>query len=118
MTEQHLRAALDKAGYWNDTMTIKQIFDLLNTKEAEDVETTPEVKIVVNGLPFTVRSPEHMVSYEQIALLAGKPDDKSLTITYEIFPPWRAKRTGTLRPGRSIDAEDGMTFDVVRTDGA
>jgi hypothetical protein len=78
----------------------------------------PEVQITVNGLPFTVRSPEHMVTYEQIALLAGKPDDKSLTITYEIFPPWRAKRSGTLRPGRSIDVEDGMTFDAVPTIGA
>lgn len=117
MTERHLRTALDRAGYWNDTMTIKQIFDLLNTKET-DMEGAPEVKIVVNGLPFNISPPEHMVSYEQIALLAGKLDDNSLTITYEIFPPWRAKRSGTLRPGRSIDVEDGMTFDVVPTGDA
>jgi hypothetical protein len=93
----------------------EKIAMLIQKLEDLDMESTPEVKIVVNGLPFTIRPPEHMISYEQIALMAGKPEDNSLTITYEIFPPWRAKRSGTLRPGRSVDVEDGMIFNAIDT---
>ena len=94
------------------TFMVKPQEPLVNEREKA-------VRITVNGLPFTVRAHDHLISYEQIALLAGRPDDKSLTVTYELIRECRPpERSGMLRPGRSIDVEDGMTFDAVRAENA
>lgn len=74
------------------------------------------MQITVNGSPFDVQV-EHL-SYEDIALLAGKPEAKFLTVVYRNTPKGDMHRSGTLIPGRSIDAEDGMIFDAVFTGNA
>lgn len=75
-----------------------------------------KMEIMVNGSKFEIVQ-EHL-SYEDIALLAGKPEAKDLTVVYTRPPKDNRGVSGTLIPGRSIDVEDKMTFDAVRTGAA
>lgn len=74
------------------------------------------MQIIVNGSAFDVQ--EAFLTYDDITLLAGKPGDQSLTITYTTPPVDNRGLSGTLRPGRSIEAEHNMVFDAVNTGAA
>jgi hypothetical protein len=75
------------------------------------------MRIVVNADEFDVKT--EFISYEDVALLAGRPPgDASLTVVYTTPPVEGRGRSGTLIPGRSIDIEPGMTFDAVNTSDA
>lgn len=73
-------------------------------------------EITVNGEPFGIKT--EFVSYDDVALLAGRPGAKELTITYWCKGGGDRSRRGTLTPGRSIDVESGMHFTAVHTGAA
>ena len=88
-------------------------------KAVEDWFVTPDdapIEITVNGLPFGVVTA--FVSYADIALLAGQPNAKELTVTYWVRAGRDRQRSGSLAPGQSIDLEHGMHFTAVHTGNA
>lgn len=72
-------------------------------------------EIVVNGKSSHVEPEAGFLSYDDVALLACAPGDQDLTITYTRPPVNNHAVSGTLRPGHSIDIEEKMVFDAVRT---
>lgn len=74
------------------------------------------IEIVVNGEIFGLI--KESVSYDEIAIVACRPGETDLTITYTRPPENNHGISGTLRQGHSIDIEPKMVFDVVRTGAA
>lgn len=73
--------------------------------------------ITVNGTRHDVSQGE-IISYETIAAMAGKPDDKFLTVTYRAPPVGDVQRSGILMPGAIMAVADGMIFNAIRTGNA
>jgi hypothetical protein len=74
------------------------------------------MQITVNGTRHDI--PRGPVDYLQIASLAGRPDDQYLTVTYHWSGLSDVTRQGTLMPGKSVEGDDGMIFNAVRTGNA
>lgn len=62
--------------------------------------------------------PRGKISYEDIARLAGRPDDKFLSVTYHGRRRGDGQRSGILHHGESVDGDDGMIFNAIRTGNA
>lgn len=58
------------------------------------------------------------ICYSDIARLAGKPDDEFLTVTYHAPRRGDRQRSGILAYGESIDGDDGLVFNAMRTGNA
>lgn len=70
-----------------------------------------EFEIFVNSRPRKVRGPR--ISFEQLLPLAGVDPAQDPTL-YEI--EWtHGHHAGTLVPGQSVELENGMRFDVGRS---
>lgn len=67
--------------------------------------------IIINARPFEVNGPE--ITYRQVIDLAfpGQPTD----ILYSVHYVGPKKLEGTLVEGQKVQAENGMKFDVTRT---
>jgi len=72
--------------------------------------------ITVNG--DRCELPRGRISYSEIARLAGKPDDEYLSITYHGRRHIDRQRSGILSYGQSIDGDDGLIFNAMRTGNA
>ena len=72
--------------------------------------------ITVNGDRCDL--PRGRICYSDIARLAGKPDDKYLTVTYRGKRQGDRERSGILAYGESIDGDDGLIFNAMRTGNA
>ena len=76
------------------------------------------ITILVNGRRKVV--PSNQVSYDEILALAFDPVPSGpnfvFTITYENIPA--RPHEGFLRPGRSVEVQEGTRFDVTATDNS
>jgi alkylated DNA nucleotide flippase Atl1 len=71
------------------------------------------MKVSINSVVHEVGS---MLSYEEVAKLAGKPDYASCI--YETPRKGDNQRSGILFRGKSVTVEDGMRFDIGVTGNA
>jgi len=67
-----------------------------------------EVNIIVNGRPKKV--PNAPIFYEQVVALAFNPPPPDATVVWS-----HGNRGGSLLPGKSVQVENGMKFDVTPT---
>jgi hypothetical protein len=69
-----------------------------------------EVNIIVNGRPKRV--PNRDISFEQVVALAFNPvpPNAFFTVTYS-----HRNQGGSLLPGKTVPAQNGMKFDVTET---
>jgi len=75
-----------------------------------------EMQITVNGDRHDI--PRGDVDYATICRLAGHPDAKALSITYQGPRNGDSQRSGILMPGKSVAGEDGMIFNAYNTGNA
>jgi hypothetical protein len=85
----------------------------LNVDEDYWKEHPAQATITVNCVERTVTG--HVISYEQVAILAGNPGTTHLMMTYHHS---RGGHGGCLIPGEWANLRDGMHFTVVNTSNA
>lgn len=74
------------------------------------------MRIFVNGEAHSIANAT--VSYEDIVKMDGYDQRRVLSVTYRSLRKGDSERSGIMRPGKSIQAEDGMRFNVADTSGA
>jgi hypothetical protein len=67
-----------------------------------------EINILVNGRPRKV--PDAPISYEAIVALAFSPAPAGATVVWS-----HGNQGGSLLPGKAVQAQNGMKFDVTPT---
>jgi hypothetical protein len=105
-------------GLLSENAELKQRVDLLQSGLRDAAGTTEEsllVQIIVNSVTMSVYG--HVpVSFETLLKLSKRPDADTVT--------WRARERlgvgfqGSLLPGQSVPATEGMIFSVARTSSA
>ena len=82
-----------------------------NGKEANSASSS--FHIIVNGRPRQVD--EGLITYSQIAALAFPSDSGSEQFLYSVHYSGPRLPDGTLAEGQSTQLENGMKFDVTKT---
>ena len=89
----------------------------MSTEASEKEHDKKTVTIIVNGRPKEV--PKDDITYEQVVDLAfdnNPPTGENIVITVTYSKGEEGHKEGTLVPGDSVKAKDGMVFNVTATD--